>query len=128
MESYLPVAEAIKKMQNEDYQKIACGGFSAGCDMLLRAVLFTSARCDMLFLQSPWIPILQDYAEDLVNVLKQKNTVLKIFCGSNDEDCIPMAKQLYEAANRQGVSVELIIQTGNRHQFPKEPVTVKDLL
>lgn len=128
MESYLPVARAIEKMQNEGYHKIACGGFSAGCDMLLRAILFTSARCDMLFLQSPWIPILQDRAEDLVNAIKQKNTVLKIFCGSDDEDCLPMAQQFYKAANQGGVSVELIIQKGNRHQFPKEPFTLKDLL
>lgn len=38
MESYLPVASAMEKIQNEGYQKIVCGGFSAGCDMLLRAV------------------------------------------------------------------------------------------
>lgn len=63
MESYLPVASAMEKIQNEGYQKIVCGGFSAGCDMLLRAVAFTSAHCDMLMLQSPWIPILQDHTE-----------------------------------------------------------------
>lgn len=33
--SFLPVAKAIEKMQNEGYKKIVCGGFSAGCDMLL---------------------------------------------------------------------------------------------
>ncbi|MBD5514290.1 MAG: hypothetical protein HDR06_06435 [Lachnospiraceae bacterium] len=120
MVSYVPVAKAIEKVQNEGYQKIVCGGFSAGCDMLLRAIIFTPARCDMLILQSPWIPILKDHAEDLVNAAKQKNIELKIFCGACDEDCLSMAKQLYEITNREGIHVEFAVQEGSRHQFPKE--------
>lgn len=120
MVSYVPVANAIQKMQNEGYQKIVCGGFSAGCDMLLRAIMFAPARCDMLILQSPWIPVLQDYSEELGNALKQKNIALRILCGSEDEDCLPMAKSLYEATNRKGIPVEIAVQEGNRHQFPKE--------
>lgn len=126
MVSYVPVAEAMEKMQNKGYNKIVCGGFSAGCDMLLRATIFTPARCDMLILQSPWIPILPDHTEELVNSVKQKNIALKIFCGSDDEDCLPMAKQLYEVTNRVGIPVELAIQEGNRHQFSKELFALKD--
>lgn len=128
MVSYVPVAKAIEKVQNEGYQKIVCGGFSAGCDMLLRAIIFTPARCDMLILQSPWIPILKDHAEDLVNAAKQKNIELKIFCGACDEDCLPMAKQLYEITNREGIHVEFAVQEGSRHQFPKELFGLKDSL
>lgn len=51
--SYLPAAQAIESVQNAGYEEIVCGGFSAGCDMLLRAVLFAPARCDTLILQSP---------------------------------------------------------------------------
>ena len=128
MVSYVPVAEAIEQMQNQGYNKIACGGFSAGCDMLLRAIVFTPARCDMLILQSPWIPLLQDHTEALVNALRQKNIALNIFCGSEDEDCLPMAKQLYEAAAREGIHVEIVVQEGNRHQFSEEPFALKDFL
>lgn len=128
MVSYVPVAEAMEQMQNQDYNKIACGGFSAGCDMLLRAIVFTPARCDMLILQSPWIPLLQDHTEALVNALRQKNIALNIFCGSEDEDCLPMAKQLYEAAAREGIHVEIVVQEGNRHQFSEEPFALKDFL
>ena len=126
MESCAPVANAIEKMQNIGYTKIVCGGFSAGCDMLLRSIVFTPARCDILILQSPWIPILPDHTEELVNSVKQKNIALKIFCGSDDEDCLPMAKQLYEVTNRVGIPVELAIQEGNRHQFSKELFALKD--
>lgn len=128
MVSYVPVAEAMEQMQNQGYNKIACGGFSAGCDMLLRAIVFTPARCDMLILQSPWIPLLQDHTEALVNALRQKNIALNIFCGSEDEDCLPMAKQLYEAAAREGIHVEIVVQEGNRHQFSEEPFALKDFL
>ena len=41
--SYLPVANSMERIQNQGYHKIACGGFSAGCDMLLRAVTFSPA-------------------------------------------------------------------------------------
>ena len=128
MISYLPVADAIGKIQNEGYQKIVCGGFSAGCDMLLRAIAFTSACCDILVLQSPWIPVLQEHEEALLRAIRQKNIALRIFCGSEDEDCLPMAKQLYAVADREGLNVKLAIQENSRHQFPAELYTLKDLL
>lgn len=128
MASYLPVAKAMEKVQNEGYQRIICGGFSAGCDVLLRTMLFSSARCDMLVLQSPWIPILQDHAEDLVHAVEQKRIALRIFCGSEDEDCLPVAKQLYAVTSRKGLDVEFRLQKNSRHQFPEEMVTLEDLL
>ena len=128
MASYVPVADAIGKMANTGYRKIACGGFSAGCDMLLRAILFTPAHCDMLVLQSPWIPCLQDHAEALVNAVRQKNIALRVFCGSEDEDCLPMAQQLFEVMNKEGISVALTVQKGNRHQFPEVNIPLNERL
>ena len=122
--SYLPVAASIESVQNEGYHKIACGGFSAGCDMLLRAVTFSPARCDMLILQSPWIPVLQDHSEDMVRAISQKNIELQIFCGAEDEDCLPMAKQLYAVTKQAGCNVTLTVQENTRHQFPVQPYHV----
>ena len=96
--------------------------------MILRAIIYAPARCDMLILQSPWIPILEDHAEDWVNAVRQKNIELKIFCGACDEDCLPMAKQLYETTNREGICVEFAVQEGCRHQFPKKSFVLKDSL
>lgn len=118
--SCLPVAHSMEKVQDQDYHKIACGGFSAGCDMLLRAVTCSPARCDLLILQSPWIPILQDQAEDVVRAISRKNIELRIFCGAEDEDCLPMAKQLYAAAKQAGCNVTLTVQDNTRHQFPAQ--------
>ena len=116
--SCLPVANSLKRVQNQGYHKIACGGFSAGCDMLLRAVTCSPARCDLLILQSPWIPVLQDHAEDVVRAILQKNIELRIFCGAEDEDCLPMAKQLYAVTKQAGCNVTLTVQDNIRHQFP----------
>lgn len=127
MVSFLPVAESIEKMQNEGYREIVCGGFSAGCDMLLRAAAFTNARCDMLVLQSPWIPLLHDHSEKLIGELRQKNIALRIFCGADDEDCLPMAKQLYAAADEAHLDAQLTIQQNSRHQFPPKPYTPEEL-
>lgn len=118
--SYLPVAASIESVQNEGYHKIACGSFSAGCDMLLRAVAFSPAACDLLILQSPWIPVLQDHSEDVVRAILQKNIELRIFCGAEDEDCLPKAKQLYAVTKQADCNVTLTVQENIRHQFPAQ--------
>lgn len=125
--SFQPVAGAMQQMQAAGYARVVCGGFSAGCDMLLRTILWTPARCDALLLQSPWLPILQDSAADVVSALQRKGIDLRIFCGSEDEDCLPMARQLHAAASRVGLRASLTIQAGCRHQFPQEPLSPDNL-
>lgn len=122
--SYLPVANSLERVQNQGYENIACGGFSAGCDMLLRTVTCSPARCDLLILQSPWIPILGEQAEAVVRAISQKNIALRIFCGAEDEDCLPMAKQLYSLTKQAGCNVTLTVQENTRHQFPAQPYHV----
>lgn len=128
MVSYQPVARALQMIQSAGYKQIACGGFSAGCDMLLRTVLFTPARCDRLILQSPWIPLLHENAGQLIDAIGQKGIALNIFCGSEDADCLPMAEQLYTLAAQNGLGVRFDIQKGIRHQFPDGPSALTDLL
>ncbi len=128
MVSYQSVVRALKRIQSEGYGQIVCGGFSAGCDMLLRTVLFTPARCDRLILQSPWIPLLHENAGQLIDAIGQKGIALNIFCGSEDADCLPMAEQLYTLAAQNGLGVRFDIQKGSRHQFPYGPSALMDLM
>ena len=125
--SFLPVANALDAMQGEGYEKIACGGFSAGCDMLLRAIACTSARCDLLILQSPWIPVLQAHKAAILQALRQKDIALRIFCGADDEDCLPLAQELAAAANQAGLDAALTVIENCRHQFPETPYALNDL-
>ena len=119
--SYLPVAAALGQVRDAGYRRVVCGGFSAGCDMLLRAALFSAERCDLLVLQSPWIPVLEERGEELVRALGEKDIALAIYCGADDEDCLPMARRLWEAARAGGVRAALTVQEHLRHQFPAEP-------
>ena len=64
--------------------------------------------------------MLKDHAEDLMNAVRQKNIELRILCGSEDKDCLPMAEELYESADREGIRVEFFVQKGSRHQFSTE--------
>ena len=125
--SFLPVANALDAVQDAGYDKIACGGFSAGCDMLLRAIAFTPARCDLLILQSPWIPVLQEHKEAILQALRQKDIALRIFCGADDEDCLPLAQALSAAAYQAGLDAALTVQENCRHQFPETPYALNDL-
>ena len=125
--SFLPVANALDAMQGEGYEKIACGGFSAGCDMLLRAITFTPARCDLLILQSPWIPVLQEHKAAILQALRQKDIALRIFCGADDEDCLPLAQELSAAAYQAGLDAALTVIENCRHQFPETPYALNDL-
>ena len=125
--SFLPVANTLDTVQDAGYDKIACGGFSAGCDMLLRAITFTPARCDLLVLQSPWIPVLQEHKAAILQALRQKDIALRIFCGADDEDCLPLAQALSAAANQAGLDAALTVQENCRHQFPETPYALNDL-
>ncbi len=118
MTSYLPVANAMTELRDKGYLKIVCGGFSAGCDMLLRAVAFTPARCDLLVLQSPWIPLIEDHADDLIRTIREKNIVVRILCGAEDEDCLDPAERLQALLEREKLDVRLTVQPNSRHQFP----------
>lgn len=125
--SYLPVAEAMEKLRGAGYTEIVCGGFSAGCDMLLRAVTLTPARCGTLILQSPWLPVLEAQGDAVVSALRQKGIALRILCGSEDEDCLPMAEALSAAARQEGLDAKLTVQAHTRHQFPAEPYPFSSL-
>ena len=51
-----------------------------------------------------------------------------ILCGSEDEDCLPLARHLHAAAAQAGLDETLHIQKGTRHQFPAKPYALADLL
>ena len=96
--------------------------------MLLRAVTFSSARCDALVLQSPWIPMLEEHAAEVVSALQKKSIALRLLCGAADEDCLPLAETLYARAKDAGLDVTLTVQDATRHQFPAKPYALNDIV
>ena len=81
----------------------------------------------MLILQSPWLPVLQEHADILLQALRQKDIAIRILCGSEDEDCLPMARQLYAAAEQVGIDGKFTVQENSRHQFPARLYRSHDL-
>lgn len=117
-ENYLEVVRAMEKIPWNTYQNTYLGGFSAGCDMILRVITLTEGSCTGLFLQSPWIPFLKENTADILAAITKKGIRVHIYCGTEDEDCLEMAKELYALLQNSGL-VHLELQEGSRHQFPQ---------
>lgn len=128
MASFLPVAGALEALQTEGYETMSAAAFPPGATCCCAPFASPRARCDVLVLQSPWIPVLQEHSDALVRALREKHIALRIFCGLEDEDCLPLARQLYTAAKDAGLPVTLTTQEHTRHQFPEKPYTLEDIL
>lgn len=119
-ENYRQTADAARIVQDAGYERQVWAGFSAGCDMLLRTLLYTGLSCDTLALQSPWTPLLEKDCAAVCRALAKKNVEVHLFCGTQDSDCIEMAQMLYGALHSAGGRVHLTLQTGLRHRFPPQ--------
>lgn len=63
-----------------------------------------------------------------MHALRQKDIALRIFCGADDEDCLPLAQELSAAANQAGLDAALTVQENCRHQFPEMSYALNALL
>lgn len=117
-ENYYDFVAAARKIERAGYEKLIFAGFSAGCDILLRTLLREEIRCDVLLLQSPWIPIIDTDLEKVAKMLADKGIETRIFCGEFGEDCAPMAERLFYAAAQVWANACLHRQHGLRHEFP----------
>ena len=118
--SYLPVANSLERVKNQGYQNIACGGFSAGCDMLFACGHVFICTLRSVDPAKSLDPHLAGTGGRCGCAIFQKNMELRIFCGAEDADCLPMAKHLYAAAKQAGCNVTLTVQKNTRHQFPAQ--------
>ncbi|MDK2866093.1 MAG: hypothetical protein PWP51_1581 [Clostridiales bacterium] len=117
-ESPKQLADAMKYIQKDIYQSIVLGGFSAGCNTLLRCLVETDTTCDQLILQSPWIPVVDRDLERIIKVLQQKNVKLLIGCGKDDADCYPQCLKFEKAAKRIGYHYEKRYFEALGHAYP----------
>jgi len=112
------IGKCIKSLPWEDYEKRILAGFSAGCDMILRTVVFSDLDVEVLLLQSPCIPYFNENAEGIVKACREREIRVGIFCGELDEMCHEMAAGLYYQLTEAGVKASLVWQPGIRHTFP----------
>jgi len=107
----------IGKLPWEKYCTRALCGFSAGCNEILKTLLETDIKCEKIILQSPWIPVIDDTLDRLLNILADVS--IEIYCGSKDDDCLPNAKKLADKAVKQGLNCQFQIIDGLGHSYPR---------
>lgn len=117
---YKQVNDCIRHIQWNDYEHKYLAGFSAGCDMILRAITLTDITCDEILLQSPWIPFINENLQRIIDKFKEKQISVHIYCGELDVDCKEMAKNLYDSMKQNDVKVNITWQQDLRHQFPEK--------
>ena len=103
---------------NSYEQKILCG-FSAGCNVILRAIRDKDISCNKIILQSPWIPIVKDNLNSLIKTLKKNDIEVLIICGNDDEDCFSQCKTFEANAIEEGLDVSALYIEGLGHDYPE---------
>ncbi len=113
------LAKQFHGTDDHQYNKRYLGGFSAGCQVILRALVEEQLEVDGIILVAPWIPIIDEALEALVTYIKDHSIPIAIYWGELDTDCRGRAKELYKACESVGVRVQggSIAHTG--HAYPR---------
>lgn len=111
--------ETIVSIEWNNYKRKILGGFSAGCNVILRAIRDTEISCNKIIMQSPWIPAVDDNLNDLVDELKKKDIEILIICGEEDEDCLPQCKKLEAKAIESDIDIKVLYIEGLGHDYPE---------
>lgn len=101
-----------------NYSTRILGGFSAGCNVILKTLLENKVVCDYIFLQSPWIPVINEEMDNILTTLKQKKIKILMICGDCDEDCAPLARIFHQKATEKKIDINTVWVKGLSHDFP----------
>lgn len=93
-------------------------GFSAGCNVILKALMKNKIVSDYVILQSPWIPAIHRKMDDIIAALKLHKTKVLMICGENDEDCAPLVKALDRKAIESKADINTVWIKDLSHDFP----------
>lgn len=96
-------------------ERTVLAGFSAGCNVILRAVLDGKAKAGALLLVAPWLPDLDEWAPRLEAL---KGMRVRIVVGDRDEDCLEGSMKLASLLDARAVKHEVRIVEGMEHDYP----------
>lgn len=103
-----------------NYDTRILAGFSSGCNVILKTILENKVSCDYIFLQSPWITIINEELDIILETLKKKEIKILMICGDCDEDCTPLAQRFYEKAIEKKININTIWIKCLSHDFPDD--------
>jgi len=114
------VKNALHTIDSSQYTSIILAGFSAGCNTILRAIKEEDVVCDKIILQSPWIPMIENELEDLIDVSLKKEIEILMVCGQNDEVSLSQCVEFDKSAKEAGLKCRTILVDGLGHEYPND--------
>lgn len=112
------LSNACSEIDWNNYSTRILGGFSSGCNVILKALLEDKFASNYIFLQSPWIPIINEKMDNIIEALKQKKIKVLMICGDCDEDCAPLAQRFHQRATEKGININTVWVKCLSHDFP----------
>jgi len=116
----LQLENALGLIEWGSYNLKVLGGFSAGCNTILRFLRDTDIKCDKIILQSPWMPCIEDEPESIIEKLVIKGIEVLIICGRGDEDCLPQCLKFESKARELGLKLKVNYIDGLGHDYPED--------
>ncbi len=114
------LAGVIDDIPWASYEKHYLGGFSAGCNEILKALVEADFPCQGIILQSPWIPYIHDHLAAVVDALRRRQAWVLIICGLEDDDCLSDAQQFAQSLAAHDIQIRAAWVKGLGHAFPDE--------
>lgn len=118
--------ESINSISWDDYDTQILCGFSSGCNVILKTILNYDLKCTAIILQSPWIPVIDTYQNEIGNKLEEAGISVLIVCGKNDKDCFERSELLLKEIKGRNLRAAYNWIDGLEHDFPvnyKEIIT-----
>lgn len=112
--------QAVESIKWDQYKSQTLCGFSAGCNVILTALANGKLRCKNVILQSPWIPVIEQRLEEVLQALKAKEIGVLVICGDQDEDCQPLTETFVNKAKEHNVNIQDVWIEGLSHEFPED--------
>ena len=110
----------LRLISLEEYDSYILCGFSAGCNEILNTLLSGNNNCKGILLQSPWIPIIEKQAKNILDILEENNIWLQIICGKNDADCAPLIETFMTLANERKLNCHCHWVDNIGHSYPDD--------
>jgi len=110
---------SIKDKYEIDTDQIIMGGFSAGAEVILKAIEQKYVKPNGVILMAPWLPnIAQSNA--LFNQLKENDIKVYLLCGKEDQDCLPGTQKLVKGLKSKKIEYKFVLIDGLDHDYPDD--------
>lgn len=112
------LSQIVKTIQWDEYDSHILCGFSAGCNEILKNMLYDGVKCEGIILQSPWIPIIETKMEEILDFIVDNSIWIEMICGKEDDDCLPLAESFVTKAKERNIKVNVEWSEGLGHRYP----------